>query len=405
MYLLTNEKKFLKQQLDEIFGMAFGGRYCIVLMAVFSIFTGLIYNEFFSMPMTLFGGTRAKCFKNDVIDASIRDMRVCIELGGQVKFAEGMGPYPFGVDPVWHGTKAELPFLNSMKMKMSILLGVVHMNLGIVMSFFNNLYFRDRLSTICEFIPQMIFLNALFGYLCIAIVYKWLSAKTTDLYHVMIYMFLSPGTVDKEGFLFSGQAGLQVFLLLVAFAAVPWMLVPKPLILKKRHEQSERQRRMYDMVGIDVDEDEEARRGLVAGHSAAHNESHGGGDHGHGDHFDFGEIMVHQMIHTIEFVLGAVSNTASYLRLWALSLAHSQLSAVFFDRVLMQTVRMNSPIAMMIGFFVFFCATMGVLMLMESLSAFLHALRLHWVEFQNKFYRGDGYAFTPFNFEVKEGEH
>lgn len=40
-------------------------------------------------------------------------------------------------------------------MKMSILLGVVHMNLGIVMSLFNNLYFKDRLSTLCEFVPQV----------------------------------------------------------------------------------------------------------------------------------------------------------------------------------------------------------------------------------------------------------
>ena len=47
--------------------------------------------------------------------------------------------YPLGVDPIWHGRKTELPYMNSMKMKMSILIGVTHMNFGILMSLFNNM--------------------------------------------------------------------------------------------------------------------------------------------------------------------------------------------------------------------------------------------------------------------------
>lgn len=100
------------------------------------------------------------------------------------------------------------------------------------------------------------------------------------------------------------------------------------------------------------------------------------------------EIFVHQLIETIEYVLGCISNTASYLRLWALSLAHSQLSEVFFDKLVKSSIAngfVGIPM-MVIGFIFLAGITFGVLLCMDSMECFLHTLRLHWVEFNNKFY-------------------
>jgi V-type H+-transporting ATPase subunit a len=94
--------------------------------------------------------------------------------------------------------------------------------------------------------------------------------------------------------------------------------------------------------------------------------------------FDVSEEFIHQGIHTIEFVLGCVSNTASYLRLWALSLAHSELATVFWERVMMVGLISSNSIMIFICWSAWAVLTVGVLLGMESLSAFLHALRLHW---------------------------
>jgi len=120
-----------------------------------------------------------------------------------------------------------------------------------------------------------------------------------------------------------------------------------------------------------------------------------------GNH-SFGEVFIHQMIETIEFALGTISNTASYLRLWALSLAHTELAVTFLDlifsqfgMVFVESQAMNIIMGI-IMWPVFWTVTFAVLMCMDLLECFLHTIRLHWVEFQNKFYKGDGYKFRPY---------
>ncbi|XP_047160573.1 V-type proton ATPase subunit a1 [Vigna umbellata] len=369
LVLIARENKLSTQKLGSFMEMLFGGRYVILLMALFSIYCGLIYNEFFSVPFHIFGASAYKCR-----DSSCRDAHTI----GLVKYQD---PYPFGVDPSWRGSRSELPFLNSLKMKMSILFGVAHMNLGIILSYFNARFFGSSLDIRYQFVPQMIFLNCLFGYLSLLIVVKWCTGSQADLYHVMIYMFLSPTDNLGENQLFWGQRPLQIVLLLLAVIAVPWMLFPKPFILKKLHTERF-QGRSYGLLNtseVDLEAEPDSARQ-------------------HHEEFNFSEVFVHQMIHSIEFVLGSVSNTASYLRLWALSLAHSELSTVFYEKVLLLAWGYDNLIIRLVGLTVFSFATAFILLMMESLSAFLHALRLHWVEFQNKFYHGDGYKFRPFSF-------
>ncbi|WVZ01560.1 hypothetical protein V8G54_027629 [Vigna mungo] len=369
LVLIARENKLSTQKLGSFMEMLFGGRYVLLLMALFSIYCGLIYNEFFSVPFHIFGASAYKCR-----DSSCRDAHTI----GLVKYQD---PYPFGVDPSWRGSRSELPFLNSLKMKMSILFGVAHMNLGIILSYFNARFFGSSLDIRYQFVPQMIFLNCLFGYLSLLIVVKWCTGSQADLYHVMIYMFLSPTDNLGENQLFWGQRPLQIVLLLLAVIAVPWMLFPKPFILKKLHTERF-QGRSYGLLNtseVDLEAEPDSARQ-------------------HHEEFNFSEVFVHQMIHAIEFVLGSVSNTASYLRLWALSLAHSELSTVFYEKVLLLAWGYDNLIIRLVGLTVFSFATAFILLMMESLSAFLHALRLHWVEFQNKFYHGDGYKFRPFSF-------
>lgn len=267
-------------------------------------------------------------------------------------------------------------------------------------------YFQNRLNILCEFIPQVIFLMSIFGYMNLMIFVKWIKYDSTrsgcapsiliNLINMFLYKYVDADDESQPCYLrnwYTGQKFFQTILLLSALFCIPWMLCVKPYILKKQNDLREM---FHPRNEVLVD-------GEAGGDTAIQIEQPKGGHGGHSDTFDMGDVIIHQAIHTIEYCLGSISHTASYLRLWALSLAHAQLSEVLWSMVMkigLSGTGISGGIIMYLIFAFWAALTVSVLLVMEGLSAFLHALRLHWVEFQSKFYSGMGYSFQPFSFEV-----
>ena len=65
-----------------------------------------------------------------------------------------------------------------MKMKIAVIIGVAHMTLGLILRGLNNVYFGRKVDFLFEFLPQLIILLALFGYMDFLIIVKWLTDFT-----------------------------------------------------------------------------------------------------------------------------------------------------------------------------------------------------------------------------------
>merc|ERR1712203_828959 len=245
---------------NEIWNYFFNGRYIIFLMGIFSIYTGLIYNDVFSKSMNIFGSSwQVTEARSTILHHESLMLNPARNEGNRSDYHGS--PYPFGVDPVWQISTNKIVFLNSFKMKISIIIGVLHMMFGVLMSLWNNKYFGKTVNIIHEFLPQLIFLTCMFGYMALLMLHKWTA--------------FTAGGFDGD--------------VLTTERCAPPILIT--FINKNKPKVP-------------------------------------------GEETDFTEVMILQGIHTIEYVLGTVSHTASYLRLWALSLAHAQLSEVLWSMVM-----------------------------------------------------------------------
>ncbi|CAM9970607.1 unnamed protein product, partial [Hapterophycus canaliculatus] len=277
--------------------------------------------DFFSLPLNLCGSSWVWA---DGVDTE--EGEEAVNVGD---YGDPDNVYPFGVDPAWHIAGNELLFFNSMKMKTSVVLGVTQMTFGVCLKAMNAVYFKESLDFFYEFIPMIVFVLSLFGYMIVLIFMKWsinweermysatcldtgftpaglecTDSSTTaemcpldyggtgdgcqppNLITSLINIALAPGSVDEP--MYGGQATVQGILLILAFVSVPVLLLAKPLTIKSRMNKAAARHDSFSSESQLMGADHTPSDKMDNGHAA------GGEGGGHEEH-DFSEIVIHQV--------------------------------------------------------------------------------------------------------------
>ena len=217
------------------------------------------------------------------------------------------------------------------------------MFMGVCHKLVNSIHFKKSLDIFFEYLQQALLLLTMFRYMNTLIFAKWLTNYDENVNNApvvitaVINMYI--GLSKKDNLVFPIQYNLNYVMLGIIGLCIPLMLLPKPLILKYKSKQVEiRDNMASEQLNINretiVSEQSETSSIFASSMSILQPKE---------EAFNFSEAFVHQLIETIEYALGTISNTASYLRLWALSLAHAQLSAVFLEYAILGTINLKIP--------------------------------------------------------------
>lgn len=161
-------------------------RYLILFMGLFAFYCGFIYNEWFAIPINIMGS----CYDlNDTSKQSAPDQPGQTENTSphiytrlrKDNLADGETcVYPFGLDPVWSITNNKLQFSNGIKMKLSVIFGVLHMTFGIIIKGMNAIDKKEPTDFFTEVVTGIIILWGLFGWMDMQIIIKWFSTADID---------------------------------------------------------------------------------------------------------------------------------------------------------------------------------------------------------------------------------
>ena len=403
MYLVYYNEDINKKEGKSPLKLLTKFRYFLLLLSVCSIYCGLLYNEFMSVPLSM----HDTCYERDRIETKFANKK------------DGCN-FPFGMDPKWFVAENQLTFFNSFKMKFSVVIGVIHMMLGIFLKGLNDNYYKNIYGIIFEFFPQFIFMAVLLGYMVVLIFIKWSTyfydtSRAPSIITHLINLAIKGGSVENmplwgnqiQGTGRYQQENFHAVIIAILVILIPVMILPKPFLDYKKYKKKKDQKLLQEINNnnnINEDnfgEDDKGSNGPLQDNNYYSEEI----SNEHERNKSFVDFFIGQVIYSIEFILGTVSNTASYLRLWALSLAHAELSKVFFEKTLKQNISDGDYyfglgfVLIFVGYFVLANMTIFVLIGMDFMECFLHTLRLHCVEFQNKFYYADGYLFQPYSFK------
>ena len=402
MYLVYYNEDINKKEGKSPLKLLTKFRYFLLLLSVCSIYCGLLYNEFMSVPLSM----HDTCYERDRIETKFANKK------------DGCN-FPFGMDPKWFVAENQLTFFNSFKMKFSVVIGVIHMMLGIFLKGLNDNYYKNIYGIIFEFFPQFIFMAVLLGYMVVLIFIKWSTyfydtSRAPSIITHLINLAIKGGSVENmplwgnqiQGTGRYQQENFHAVIIAILVILIPVMILPKPFLDYKKYKKKKDQKLLQEINNNNINEDnfgedDKGSNGPLQDNNYYSEEI----SNEHERNKSFVDFFIGQVINSIEFILGTVSNTASYLRLWALSLAHAELSKVFFEKTLKQNISDGDYyfglgfVLIFVGYFVLANMTIFVLIGMDFMECFLHTLRLHWVEFQNKFYYADGYLFQPYSFK------